>query len=296
MGIQKGCFGVGLNIRVFSSFFFLTFLPLLNAAPMLRLVTSAVGPIAVPSGGSAPAQTVEAYNIGDGSLSLTVSVPPSAGWLTASVGASRTCASTTAAANCLPIQFTLNTSGLAAGTYTGTATVSGDSSTVDAPQTITVTNTSSVAVSITSVALTGANPSDFSEVTTCGTSLAAGGTCTVVVLFTPLTSGTLSASLALTDSAAGSPQTVSLSGGGSHDVIITWTASATSKVSGYYVYRGTASGKESTTPLNSSPIAGTSYADSNVTAGQTYYYVVTTVGSNGTTQSVGSTETSATVP
>jgi fibronectin type 3 domain-containing protein len=109
-----------------------------------------------------------------------------------------------------------------------------------------------------------------------------------------LTSGNLSASLTVTDNAPGSPQSVSLSGGGSHDVVLTWTASATPGVSGYYVYRGTASGKESTTPLNSTPIDGTLYADSNVTDGQTYYYKLTAVGANGATQSVQSTEASAT--
>jgi hypothetical protein len=161
-------------------------------------------------------------------------------------------------------------------------------------QTISVTNTGSAALSITGIGLTGADPTDFSEATTCGASLAAGGNCTVVVLFTPLTSGNLSASLTVTDNAPGSPQSVSLSGGGSHDVVLTWTASATPGVSGYYVYRGTASGKESTTPLNSTPIDGTLYADSNVTDGQTYYYKLTAVGANGATQSVQSTEASAT--
>ena len=64
---------------------------------------------------------------------------------------------------------------------------------------------------------------------------------------------------------------------------------------GYYVYRGTASGGESSTPLNSTPIIGTSYADGNVTTGATYYYVVTAVASDGV-QSAASSETIATVP
>ena len=164
------------------------------------------------------------------------------------------------------------------------------------PQSITVSNTGSVTLSISGIGLTGSNPTSFSEATTCGSSLAAGGSCTVVVLFKPLASGNLSASLAVTDNAPGSPQSVSLSGGGSHDVVLTWTASTTAGVLGYYVYRGTASGKEGTTPLNSTPIAGTYYADSNVTDGQTYYYLLMAVGANGTTQSVPSSETSATVP
>jgi hypothetical protein len=164
------------------------------------------------------------------------------------------------------------------------------------PQTVTVTNTGSAALSIAGIGLTGTDPTDFSEATTCGASLATGGSCTVVVLFTPLTSGNLTASLTVTDGAPGSPQSVSLSGAGSHDVDLTWTASVTPGVLGYYVYRGTASGKESTTALNSTPIVGTSYTDSDVTTGQTYYYVVTALSSNGTTRSADSKEASATVP
>ena len=69
-------------------------------------------------------------------------------------------------------------------------------------------------------------------------------------------------------------------------------ASQSSGVVGYYVYRGTASGGESSTPLSSTPINGASYVDANVTPGTAYYYVVTAVGSNGT-QSAPSNETEA---
>ena len=106
---------------------------------MLRLVSSVVGPIPTAAGGSAPPQTVEAFNAGDGSLSLSVSVPSSVTWLTASVASSRACTTTTAAGTCIPLQFALNTTALAAGTYTGIVTVSAGSGTIDAPQTITVT-------------------------------------------------------------------------------------------------------------------------------------------------------------
>jgi hypothetical protein len=163
-------------------------------------------------------------------------------------------------------------------------------------QVITLNNTGNAALSITSIAFTGTNATDFTQVDTCGATVAAGGNCTIAILFTPLASGARAASLTLTDNASGSPQSVSLSGTGTHDVILTWTASVTSGVMGYNVYRGTASGGETSTPLNSTPINGTTYTDENVTAGASYYYVVTAVASNNVTQSADSNETSATVP
>jgi uncharacterized protein (TIGR03437 family) len=108
--------------------------PLL-AAPKLRLSPSAtVGPLSLAAGSNGPAQTVEAYNTGDGTLALTTRV--SAAWLTATVGASRNC--TTRSGVCLPVQIALQTSALAKGIYTGIVTLS-DPNAVDAPQTITVT-------------------------------------------------------------------------------------------------------------------------------------------------------------
>ena len=108
---------------------------------MLRLVNSTVGPIPVAAGSNGPSQTIEAYNAGDGSLSLSVSVASSATWLTASLGPQRACQSISTVANCLPINFALNTSSLSDGkSYTGIVTVTdANTATIDAPQTITVT-------------------------------------------------------------------------------------------------------------------------------------------------------------
>jgi hypothetical protein len=165
-----------------------------------------------------------------------------------------------------------------------------------AAQTVTLSNTGSAALSISSVAVGGTNPSEFSEIAdTCGSSLAAGSKCTIEATFTPAAANSYRATLSITDNASGSPQAVSLSGTGAHDVILSWTASGSSGVVGYNIFRGTASGKESTTRLNSSPITGTTYTDSNVIAGQTYYYMITSVSSSGT-QSGDSGEVSATVP
>jgi uncharacterized protein (TIGR03437 family) len=132
---------VGLIFRRFvgAALVPLGFATLLHAAPMLRLVNTAVVPVPLPAGANGGTQIVEAYNAGDGSLSLSLSVPPSVTWIAPSVGSSRACTTTTAAATCIPLQLALNTSALAAGTYTATVTVSGAAGVVDAPQTIAVT-------------------------------------------------------------------------------------------------------------------------------------------------------------
>ena len=91
------------------------------------------------------------------------------------------------------------------------ATVSGSSS---ASQMVTVTNNGGAALTITSIALTGANPGDFLSTNTCGASLAASANCTVTVTFKPTAGGARAAAVTLTDNAADSPQSVALNGTG----------------------------------------------------------------------------------
>lgn len=61
-----------------------------------------------------------------------------------------------------------------------------------------------------------------------------------------------------------------------HLVTLNWTASASPSVAGYNVYRGTANGGPYT-KINTSLVTGTTFTDNAVSAGQTYYYVATTV-------------------
>ena len=77
-------------------------------------------------------------------------------------------------------------------------------------QTVTLTNTSSVAVTITSVTANG----PFALTSQCGASLAAAATCSIAVTFTPTTVGQQIGSLIISDDAVGSPQNISLSGSG----------------------------------------------------------------------------------
>ncbi len=84
-----------------------------------------------------------------------------------------------------------------------------------AVKTVTLKNVGTTALTITSIAVTGAEAGDFPKTaTTCGSSLAASVSCTIGVTFKPTVTGNRSATLKVTDSAAGSPQQVSLSGTG----------------------------------------------------------------------------------
>ncbi len=81
-------------------------------------------------------------------------------------------------------------------------------------QSVTLTDTGNAALSVTSVDITGTNSADFSQTSTCGSTVAAGANCSISVKFTPTAAGARSASLSITDDANGSPQTATLSGTG----------------------------------------------------------------------------------
>jgi len=86
--------------------------------------------------------------------------------------------------------------------------------TTTAPNQVTLSNPSGPALTISSIAVTGTNATDFSQTNTCGTGLPDGASCTITVTFKPAQSGPRTASVTITDNAAGSPQTISLSGTG----------------------------------------------------------------------------------
>lgn len=79
---------------------------------------------------------------------------------------------------------------------------------------ITLTNRGTTALALTGITISGTNATSFSDTTTCGKSVAAGASCTITATFKPAAKGALTATLSLADSAAGSPQTVSLNGTG----------------------------------------------------------------------------------
>jgi hypothetical protein len=80
-----------------------------------------------------------------------------------------------------------------------------------AAKTVTLTNNGSIRLSISIIA---ASASYTITANTCGSGVNGGASCTVSVTFTPAVKGTITGTLAFTDSAANSPQTVSLTGAG----------------------------------------------------------------------------------
>jgi len=83
-----------------------------------------------------------------------------------------------------------------------------------AVQPVTIQNTGTTPLLIANISITGANLTSFSQTNNCIGSMPVAGSCTVMVTFTPVTSGPLTANLLVTDSAPGSPQVVTMTGTG----------------------------------------------------------------------------------
>jgi hypothetical protein len=86
--------------------------------------------------------------------------------------------------------------------------------TTSAPKSVTLSNTGTGILLISSVALTGPNPADYAQTNNCGGSVAPGASCTITITLTPAATGNRNATLAITDNAPKSPQNVSLTGSG----------------------------------------------------------------------------------
>jgi len=129
--------------------------------------------------------------------------------------------------------------------------------------------------------------------------VAVGQTTKYTVTFTPAATGSAPGGINFTSNAtdASLQQTFAgdgTSSGSSHTVALDWTPS-TSTVSGYNLYRGTQTGGPYPTKVNPSLISGTSFTDSSVQSGTTYYYVSTAVDSSNV-ESGYSNEASAAIP
>lgn len=143
-------------------------------------------------------------------------------------------------------------------------------------------NATGAAVTVSSVSSTS------SEFAVSGISfpavVAVGQNLPFTVTFAPQASGTATATLTFTSDAGNSPSLESLSGNGvappPHSVDLSWDASNFQDVVGYNIYRGGTDGGPYSR-INAALDAITVYTDLQVNGGQSYYYVVTAVDSNG---------------
>jgi hypothetical protein len=159
--------------------------------------------------------------------------------------------------------------------------------------TITLSNSGTANVTISNVSVFGAGMNASGVV---GLVLTPKQTATLTVTFAPASTVSVSGSVTVTSNAANSPMSITLSGTGvqtaSYSVALVW--SPISGVAGYNVYRGSVSGGPYTLITNA-PVTTTTFTDTNVQSGQTYYYAVTSLNSVGV-QSNYSNPASATIP
>ena len=83
------------------------------------------------------------------------------------------------------------------------------------PQSVSLSNSGTAALAVSSVTLTGANATDFQLTGNCaGITVLTGGSCTETVSYTPSVAGTASATLVFSDNASPTTQTLALNGQG----------------------------------------------------------------------------------
>jgi len=213
--------------------------PILNFGTVLEDTTS-------------PQRSVTLSNLGNASLTLT-SITTSGDFALVTTATSCPYGGGAVApeANCtIDVTFTPTATGVRTGTLTVADNASGSPQTVQlsgtgffpppnvsptslsfnsqlagttsAAQSVTVTNTSKLALNIVSLGISG----DFAQTNNCLPSLAPSTSCTIKVTFSPTAAGTQTGTMTLTDNASNSPQIVQLSGTG---MDFTMSSSATSQ-------------------------------------------------------------------
>jgi hypothetical protein len=211
-------------------------------------------------------------------------------------------------------QFSVTVSNSAGSTTSNTATLTVTASTLilnsstsalsfgsvnvsaSSTQNVTLTNAGNSVITISNVTVSGAG---FNATGASGVILNPGQTTTVSATFTPAAAGSVTGSVTVASNASNSPDSISMTGTGvaavNHSVALSWSPSTNSMtIMGYNTYSSTISGGPYTKKTNS-PVTSTTYTDSSVQGGQTYYYVVTSVDSSNV-ESAYSSEVTALVP
>jgi hypothetical protein len=182
-------------------------------------LTSALTINSIYGGGTDPSDFNQTNNCGSsvavgGSCTINVTfTPKTTGALTAALEISDSATNS-------PQTVTLAGTGIAPVTLSATTlsfgtVMVGNSKTAPA---VTLTNQMNVALTGITIAASGTG---YTQVNTCGTTIAAGATCTITVTFAPTASGASSGSITITDSAVTSPQTITLTGTGELPVGVT---------------------------------------------------------------------------
>jgi hypothetical protein len=83
-------------------------------------------------------------------------------------------------------------------------------------QTVTLTNNQALPLKFSSIVASG----DFAQTNNCGSSLAAGGSCTISVKFTPSISGSITGAVTVVSNVANSPELIQLSGKGVYPLTV----------------------------------------------------------------------------
>lgn len=190
-----------------------------SSAPQTVTVTnSGTGPLLISTaslGGSQAADFAYATSCGsallvNASCTFTVTFTPTA------TGARSGALSLTTSASATPQVIALTGTGTAPKLTVSTSSLNfteaaGSTTT---PQTITLSNTGTAALTISGIAIGGANATGFAEKSTCGASLAAGAECTLSINFAPSATGAYIASITITSNSSGSPLALALTGMG----------------------------------------------------------------------------------
>ena len=189
-----------------------------RAVTLTNTGTAALAGITVALGGTNPTDFTETNNCGT-SLAIAAKCTITVAFKPAAAAAYAATVSIKDSAASSPQSIALTGTGVAAAPKVVLSTTSaafGNQvlATTSAAKTVTLTNTGTAVLSSLAIALGGANPTDFIESNNCGVTLAINAACTITLEFKPAAVAAYAATVSIKDNAAGSPQSIALTGTG----------------------------------------------------------------------------------